>query len=268
VVSYLIREQLYARETGNPFFQKLVPKKIVTAFYMLSLKEWRLDSLMYNLLWNPIKFLGQKLIFITVNRVIAFFIPMYLLGLLFTYNPNDIPATLRPYLPVTISLIGLVMVFKAFSERKNVKLSWILVIMNHLWVALAISFNEDLPFGQIHIYLSGIIVAGISGYLCLRKLRKTEKHVGLSQFHGYIQKHPVIAAAFFLSCLGMAGFPITPTFIGEDLIFTHIHENQAILAFFVSTGFVLNGLTVVRIYARVFLGPNVKSQYELTYRSS
>ncbi len=31
---------------------------------------------------------------------------------------------------------------------------------------------------------------------------------------------------FFLCCLGATGFPITPTFIGEDLIFTHIHEDQ------------------------------------------
>jgi len=268
VVSYLIREQFYIRETGNSFIYNLMPKKIATAFYILGLKEWKLDSLMYNLLWNPLKFLGQKLNFITVNRILAFFTPLYLFGLLLTYNPGYVPIVIRPYLPVILCVIGLVMVFKAFSERKNVKLSWILVVMNHLWVALAISFNERFPFSQIHIYLSGIIVAGIAGYLCLRKLRKREKHVGLSQFHGYIHGHPYIAEAFFLSCLGMAGFPITPTFIGEDLIFTHIHENQAILAFFVSTGFVLNGLTVVRIYARVFLGPNVKSQYELTYRSS
>jgi NADH:ubiquinone oxidoreductase subunit 5 (subunit L)/multisubunit Na+/H+ antiporter MnhA subunit len=268
VVSYLIREQFYARATGRSFSDKLIPKKIATAFYMMCLKEWNLDSLMYKLLWNPLKFLGQKLNFITVDRIILFFIPLYLLGLLLTYNPSYVPKLIHPYLPVILSFTGLVMVFKAFSERKNVKLSWLLVIMNHLWVALAISFNEDFPFNQIHIYLSGILVAGITGYLCLRKLRKTEKHVGLSQFHGYQQKHPIIAAAFFLSCLGMAGFPITPTFIGEDLIFTHIHENQVILAFLVSTGFVLNGLTVIRIYARVFLGPHVKSQYELTYRSS
>lgn len=268
VVSYLIREQFYQPVKNNLAFENLIPEKFVIALYVLSLKEWNLDSFMYRLLWNPLKFVGQKLNFITVNRVIFFFIPLYLTGLFLTYNPDYVPAILRPYLPVILSFAGLVSVFKAFSERKNVKLSWILVIMNHLWLALAISFNEQFSFNQIHIYLSGVIITGISGFLCLRKLRKTERHVGLSQFHGYIHKHPLIATAFFLSCLGMAGFPITPTFIGEDLIFTHIHENQVILALFVSTGFVLNGLTVVRIYARVFLGPHVKSQYELTYRSS
>jgi NADH:ubiquinone oxidoreductase subunit 2 (subunit N) len=212
VVSNLIRDQFYVREAGNSFIQGLLPKNIIIAFYMLSLKEWKLDSLMYNLLWNPLKFLGQKLSFITVNRIISFFIPLYSLGLLLTYNQDYVPVVIRPYLPVILSFTGLLMVFKAFSERKNVKLSWILVIMNHLWVALAISFNEQFPFSQIHIYLSGVIVTGISGFLCLRKLRKTERHVGLSQFHGYVHTHPGIAAAFFISCLGMAGFPITPHF--------------------------------------------------------
>jgi NADH-quinone oxidoreductase subunit L len=268
VVSYLIREQFYNKPTEKLVFENFIPKKISSAFYLLSLKEWNLDSVMYQVLWNLLKFFGQKLDFLSVTRVIAFFIPMYLLGLFLTYNPLLVPGALKPYLPVIFSFIGLTMVFKAFAERKNVKLSWVLVLMNHFWVALAISFNESFPFSQIHVYLSGVIVSGVLGYICLRKLRKMERHVGLSQFHGYIQKHPTVAATFFLSCLGVAGFPITPTFIGEDLIFTHIHENQLVLAFFISMGFILNGLSVFRIYARVFLGPNVKSQYEMTYRSS
>jgi formate hydrogenlyase subunit 3/multisubunit Na+/H+ antiporter MnhD subunit len=77
-----------------------------------------------------------------------------------------------------------------------------------------------------------------------------------------------LAFIFFLACLGVTGFPITPTFIGEDLIFSHIHENQIILAFFVSLSFIIDGLAIIRIYARIFLGPHVKSIYESAYRSS
>jgi formate hydrogenlyase subunit 3/multisubunit Na+/H+ antiporter MnhD subunit len=71
-----------------------------------------------------------------------------------------------------------------------------------------------------------------------------------------------------LACLGLSGFPITPTFIGEDLIFSHIHEDQALLALFISLSFIIDGLAIIRIYARVFLGPHVKSIYEMAYRSS
>jgi NADH-quinone oxidoreductase subunit L len=73
---------------------------------------------------------------------------------------------------------------------------------------------------------------------------------------------------FLLACLGVSGFPITPSFVGEDLIFTHIHEDQPVLATIVSLSFIIDGLSIIRVYARVFLGPHVKSIYEMAYRSS
>jgi len=68
--------------------------------------------------------------------------------------------------------------------------------------------------------------------------------------------------------LGATGFPITPTFIGEDLIFSHIREDQLVLAFFTSLSFVIDGLAIIRIYARLFMGPHSKSVYDMAYRSS
>ena len=184
------------------------------------------------------------------------------------YNEEYLPDEVETYLPFVFSLIGLVMVFKSFSERKDVYLSWILIIMNHFWVALAIAFNERFKFEQVHIYLSGVFVAGILGYLCLRQLKTAENSIDLDQFHGHAYKYPRLAFLFLLCCLGLAGFPITPTFIGEDLIFSHIHEDQALLAFFTALSFIIDGLSLIRIYARVFLGPYAKSPYEMAYRSS
>ena len=37
---------------------------------------------------------------------------------------------------------------------------------------------------------------------------------------------------------------------------------------FISLSFIIDGLSIIRIYARVFLGPHVKSQYDMAYRSS
>jgi len=68
--------------------------------------------------------------------------------------------------------------------------------------------------------------------------------------------------------MGLMGFPITPTFIGEDLVFSHIHEDQIVLAFLCSVGFVFEGIAIVRIYGRVFLGPHTKNYHETAYRSS
>jgi NADH:ubiquinone oxidoreductase subunit 2 (subunit N) len=166
------------------------------------------------------------------------------------------------------SFFGVLMVLKSFTERKKAFMSFILIIMNHFWIALAISFNEQYSINETLLYLSGIVVAGIIGYLSLARLKKLEHEIDLNQFHGYSYKHPRIALVFLLSCLGVTGFPITTAFIGEDLIFSHIHEDQIGLAFFTALSLVINGLATVRIYARVFLGPHIKTYHEVAKRSS
>lgn len=268
VVTYLIREQFYnyvpRRETVEDSFSK----KLEYSLYILSLKEFNLDSIMYRYLWNPLKWAGKKLDFLNVREVLYFFIPVYLIGLFCVYNKEIISVSVQEYLPLVFSIIGLLMVLKSFSERKHARLSWLLIIMNHFWVALAISFNESFTFDQVHIYLSGIAVSGFLGFMCLRWLKSREGNIDLDQFHGHSYKHPKMALVFLLACLGASGFPITPTFIGEDLMFSHIHEDQVFFASVVSLSFIIDGLSIMRIYARVFLGPHVKSQYDMAYRSS
>ena len=147
-------------------------------------------------------------------------------------------------------------------------MSWLLILMNHFWVALAIAFNEQFTVEQISFYLSGVLVSYVVGYYCLNKLRSLEKSIQLNRFLGHSYEHPKLAVAFLLAGLGIMGFPITSTFIGEDVIFSHIHEEQLILAFSTSLGFILNGLSVMRIYARIFLGPHIKTYHDIAYRSS
>jgi formate hydrogenlyase subunit 3/multisubunit Na+/H+ antiporter MnhD subunit len=135
-------------------------------------------------------------------------------------------------------------------------------------ISLAVAFNENFAYDDILIYLSGVVTAAPLGYLAIVRLIHFEGPVDLDRFHGYANKHPKIAFTFLLACLGLAGFPITPTFVGEDLIFTHVGENQFVLVFMISLSFIIDGLALVRIYARVFLGPHVKSIFEMAYRSS
>jgi len=268
VVTYLIREQFYNYVPRQKSLEDSFSKKIEYSLYMLCIKEFNLDSLMYRYLWNPLKWAGKKLDFFTVNRVVLVFIPLYLGGMFCVYNKELISPQIQGWLPLVFSLVGLLMVLKSFAERKHARLSWLLIIMNHFWVALAISFNESFTFDQVHIYLSGIAIAGILGFICLRWLKLQEGSIDLDHFHGHAYKHPRMAAVFLLCCLSASGFPITPTFIGEDLMFSHIHEDQAVFALVVSLSFIIDGLSIMRIYARVFLGPHVKSQYEMAYRSS
>jgi len=268
VVSYLIREQFYKFVPRLRSMEDSFPKKIQYTLYILCVKEWNLDSFMYRFLWNPLKWLGNRLNFLTLNRALLFFVPAYLLGIFSLYNEELIPATLHHYLPDIFALIGLIMVLKSFTERKQARMSWTLIIMTHLWIVLAVMFNEHFGKEEVILYMSGILVSGVLGYAVLQRLKSIEGNIDLDQFRGHSYQHPKFALVFLIACLGLGGFPITPTFIGEDLVFTHIHEDQPILAFFVALAYIIDVLSIMRIYARVFLGPHVKSMYEMAYRSS
>jgi NADH-quinone oxidoreductase subunit L len=268
VVTYLIREQFYNFTPRVNTFEDSLPKRLEYSFYILCLQEWNLDTFMYRFYWNPMKWAGKKLSFITLRNVLVVGIPVLIAGLIGLLNIRNIPDNILYRLPGVLAFIGLMFSLKSFTERKNVKLSWILIIMNHLWVALAISFNEHFNFNQIGWYLSGIMVFGVVGFICLRFLRVLEKNINLDRFHGHSLMYPGMALVFLVAGLAVAGFPITPTFIGEDLIFTHIRQDQVFLAFCVAFSFIINGLALIRIYARVFLGPHVHSMYDMAYRSS
>ncbi|MEA5428718.1 proton-conducting transporter transmembrane domain-containing protein [Arcicella lustrica] len=268
VVSYMIREQFYNFVPRQHTIEDSFPKKVEYSIYVMSLKEWNLDLFMDYIVWKPLKNVGRKLDFLTVNKLLLLFIPTYFIGLLLLYNQENLAEQLHEYLPGLFSLIGFIMVLKSYSERKSPRMSWLLIIMNHFWIALAISFNEHFKAEEVIFYLSGIVIMGTLGYFTLRKLTAIEKVLDLNRFHGHVYEHPRFAMMFLVSCLGLTGFPITSTFIGEDLIFSHIHEDQVFLAFFISSSFIIGGISVVRLYARIFLGPHIKTYHEVAYKSS
>ena len=268
VVSYLIREQLYNYSPHLKSIEARLPLKIRNTLYILCLKEWNLDSLMYETVWNPIKRAARKLTFLNEKNVFYFFVPTYLIGLYGLYHKSIFPEMIREFLPVMFAFIGFIMVMKSFAERRNIIYTWLLIVMSHFWIALSVGMNDDFDYKQIYIYLSGIVVCGALGFWILQRLKNKEPDIDLSQFHGHVYEYPTKSFIFLIACLGLTGFPITPAFIGEDLLYTHIHENQFILAFFISMCFVVDGLSIIRVYARVFMGPHIKTYHEVAYKSS
>ena len=268
VVSYLIREQFYNFTPRSNTIEDSLPKKAENTIYLMALKEFNLDFLLYRIIWNPMHQVGNRLNVINIKQLLLFFIPAFIVGLFFLYNEDAIPEVAHGYFPIIFSLFGLLLILKSFVERDNVQMAWLLIILNHFWIALAISFNEHFSVFETLFYLSGVVIAGSLGFVGLRKLFAVEGNITLHQYNGHSFEHPKFAFVFLLACLGLMGFPITPTFIGEDLIFSHIHEDQFVLALITCLSFITAGLAVMRIYARLFLGPHIKTYHETPYKSS
>lgn len=268
VVSYLIREQFYTFQPKGAFRKGWIPQKWNNTLYILGIKEFNLEGFLNVFLWYPLKKIGKLLDFLNLNRVYLVFLPVYGLGMISFFYREQLPLQIIGNLPEVFGLFGLIFVFKAFSERKSPFVAWTLVVLNHFWIALAIAYNEKVDWSEIAVYLSGVVVAGLVGYWALLKLKKMEKRILISQYLGHVYEHPKFAFFFLLATLGITGFPITTTFIGEDLIFSHIESQQYILAILISSSFIVSGIAGIRLYARLFLGPHVKTYHELPYKSS
>lgn len=266
IVSHKIREQLYQ--------QAIEAEKTPTAWtrfqqriYILNLKEWNLDDLLFRVIWNPLKKIGRGWKILNFKFVFWVMAIVLGIGLFLRINEAILTPTLRHQLPFFFAFWGFLIAVKAFTERDSVRKSLTLIMFNHVSISLALSFNEHFDNAHHVWYLSGVVVAWLVGYIILTRMRKTE-WISLDNFYGHIFEYPRTGFVFLLVCLGLAGFPITPSFIGEDLIFSHIHLSQIGLAFFTAFSLVINGLATMRIYARVFLGPHIKNYHQIAKRSS
>ncbi|CAH1206287.1 NADH dehydrogenase (Quinone) [Candidatus Nitrotoga sp. BS] len=268
VVSYMIREQFYNFIPRHYIDKKSAFKKLDYSIYLLCLKEFNLDGFVYRFFWNPLKWVGRKLNYFSGIEIVIFFVATYLIGLICLFNQELIPEEVYKYLPELFALFGLLMVLKAFAERKSALLSLGLVITMHLYRTLAISLNGHINTNEIILYLSGVIISGVVGYVCLNELKSLEHNITLDQFLGHSAEYPTLSFIFLLACLGLMAFPMTPTFIGVEIIFSHIHEDQAGLVFLAALSYVVTGLSLIRIYARIFLGPHVKTYHAHPNRSS
>lgn len=268
VVTYLVREQFYNFEEKKIKKQSAFKEKIMNTIYLLSLKEWNLDSLLFYYLWSPMKRIGEALNFINRKMAIYFFIPLFMTGCVLLFYQDTIPVIMRENLPILFSFVGLLLSLKSFVKRADAGFSWFLIFQNHLWIALAITFNAHFSYWDTALFLSGVLISGLVGYFCIRWLRKREKGMDLNRFHGHSFQYDKTAFIFLMACLGLAGFPITPTFVGEDLIFSHIEVEQVVLLIFVSLSFIVNGLALMRLYARLFMGPHSKTDFPIAGRSA
>jgi NADH-quinone oxidoreductase subunit L len=269
IVSYRMREQLYNFHSRRRSLEDYLPKGVEYNLYILSVKEWNLDRFINKIIFSPLKKIGHRLNFLNIKNIFFFFIPSFLFGVYININQSNIPETISPYLAEIYAAIGLLMVLKAFGERTYPRLSWLLVLMNHFWVALAISLNQDFDFYHTLIYLSGIVPSGIAGYFVLDYLRRKEpRYFSLNQYYGHAFEYRKLSVIFILCSLGLMGFPITLSFIGEDLILSHIHEYDYVLAAIVSLSYIMGGISIIRLFSRIFLGPHIKSYHAVPSMNS
>lgn len=257
IVTYKLRNQFFNYKPPQMSMIYKYKKKLAKSLYVISLKEFYMDNYIYKYLWFPAKRWGGKVSFLNTRFVLGLsFIALIVSAYLLSGNDYE-QWKYHEYIPDLIAFIALAFVLRAFTIRKHPFGAWIILVLNHFWIALAVSFNAHFSYWETIYYLGGVIIAAIVGIITLRELAKKE-YFNLDDYYGHAIEHKGLAIVFLISALALMGFPITTTFIGEDLLFSHIDIDQILLMTLVSINFMIAGISIMRIYARIFLGPNHK----------
>ena len=265
VLNYLVHHQFfhYIKPT-----QKAV-SKIKASFYMLGIKEWNLDTIMFKYLWSPFKLIGRNLQFLQSNTMIAIIAVAGLALSIAGYTNQDSIHALNGALPIVLMCIALAVILFAFSFRQSALKAWIYLMTAHLFIMAAVLFNAPhINPVEIIYYASGVLLAFFLGYYCLQKIKKVDNDISLNHFHGYVYEQNTTGFLFLVSAMGMLGFPLTAAFIGIDVFFTYVQTDQIALIILMALCFIFIELSAFRILLRIFFGPHKKQYHPVAYRST
>lgn len=270
VLGYLVHDQFFSYEPKQYGIKKSsLLNKLTNTLYLLSLKEFNMDFFQFKYLWSPFKWIGYKLHFLSNKAVLISLSIIYVLGIFAFLNEEMIPAQIDNWLHLFFALIGMLLILKSFAKRIDAITVWFMIIASQFYILLSIAFlNDEYEFLEALLFASGLSIAAITGFYCLFKLKSIEKNIDLNDFYGYNHDHPKYGFYFLLSCLAFVGLPFSPTFIGVDLMFNHIEKDEYLLIGITAISFLFIEISVLRIYARLFLGPNKKQNHPIAYRSS
>ena len=264
VLNYLIHNQFFTGVVKN----LKLPSKLSNTFYMLSIKEYNMDITLFKYFWLPFKKASTRLLIFN-NRFFYILISiLFLLGIYFDINTFQLHPVLLQTFVYLFSLIALILILLSFNERKSSISAWLNVVYGHLFIMMSISINSHIQFKYLLLYLVSICFFGAIGYKAIKNLEKETDLITLDQYHGNSQMHPKLSILFLVACLGLIGFPISPLYIGIDLLLTYIESDQYLIMISVALSLIFIEISLLRIYTRLFCGIPSNTSAPISFKSA
>jgi NADH:ubiquinone oxidoreductase subunit 4 (subunit M) len=143
----------------------------------------------------------------------------------------------------------------AFSQKHGPFKVWNAIALSSMLAGVAVWFLNPEAWFDVLIFASGIIPAWLLGIVVLAKILKND-HFASEPFayRAIAETQPTLSLLLFLSFLGLVGFPISPAFLGEDLLLSHASNHAPWFALPITIAFVINGIAAARVFQRLCMG--------------
>ena len=230
---------------------KGIGERIRISLQVMALQEFNLETLVRAILWSPIRKAGDlvnSLKFWTLITAGTLVILTVSLGVWFGFVDSY-------SLAIPVATIMVLASSSAFSQRRDAFKVWNRVGMSCLFAALATGLTNKSSFEGIVLYVSGVVPAWIVGWFILRQLLSSENYKETPfMYRGMAEKKPMASMVFLFGCLGLISFPITPAFLGQDLLLFSVSEHHPAIIILLALSFVVNGIATANIYMRLCMG--------------
>lgn len=228
-----------------------LPEVLQNTLYVFSLQEGNLELLIRGFLWEPLKRIG-----LSVNRMkpwlkllngVGVFIVVWL-----AIKGTGINIK---YLAIPVSVFMVLASLSAFSQKHSPFSVWNAIGLSSILAGVAVWFLNPASWFDVAIFTSGVIPAWLLGIAVLAKLLKNA-HFDDSPFayRAMAETQPKLSLLLFISFLGLVGFPISPAFLGEDLLLSHASSHDPWFALPITIAFVINGIAAARVFQRLCMG--------------
>jgi NADH-quinone oxidoreductase subunit L len=255
VVAHLLRIQRYGESTAkfsDWSLERRFPPKWRSTLYAFALSEGYLEAGIQKLFLEPLAKLGALVQ--RGNTPLMRGVAFTLVVAAVMVRGMNLPSHERSML----AALGILMVLSSLAglyEMSSPRRAWNSVAFSSLVAAVSIYYLHPEDVQDITVFLGGIVPSWILGRVALHFLCAGQRYFKLDHYHGLVALRPQAALIFFLAFLGMSGFPISPAFVGIDLLIDHATGGWMWLAFAITVVFVLNGIALARLCARLSLGP-------------
>lgn len=267
ILSYLVHQQMYSFEPPKQKIGQNFLGKIRSTLFVLGVKEWNMDSTMSHILWQPLKHIGQWVRFLDKSWFSILGAILVIVAGFLAYSGTASHQALVALMWLC-GILSVLLFVRAYASKGRALVCWTQIFFGQLFVSLFLGILSGASVGTAMLYLSGVVIAYLVGVGCLVFLERTMGSYTLLEFHGFMYAQPTIGDLFFIACLAMITFPITPSFFGEEILLSLTHVNHVAEMVLFMAGYVFLGISVMRLFAKVFFGPHKKTYHEIAYGSS
>jgi formate hydrogenlyase subunit 3/multisubunit Na+/H+ antiporter MnhD subunit len=228
-----------------------LPEVLQNTLVVLSLQEFNLEAGVRRVLWDPLMKAGAMLNAIR-PWLILLIAGLVAVGIWLGLERNWVP---RPLLAIPVAIAMLMASISAFSQRRNAYRGWFSLGLSCFLAGISTWLASEDSVHDVLLFLSGIIPAWVLGFWLLRRmLRRENFREEPFIYRAMADRQPRLSLFFFLSVLGLVSFPITPAFLGQDLLLYHVSDHHPAIIVLIAVSFVMNGIAAASLYQRLCMG--------------